>query len=433
MENVLVKLRDKKGIALITTFLVMTALLIYSAAFVNVSINQNMSAERFKRRTRAFSLAEAGLDQAITWLRAQGAPPIGDKVNPWGSSPDLRGGSFNVAITDLGVVGGVGSIRRYKVTSTGSFGNISRVLTNYMQVDNFARYTWFTNSETFYGTTVWFWSQDHLDGTIQTNAHFNIYGNPVFAGMARSGDNYIRYYNNGNNKNLSQLTNPPYDNPDFQQGVDFGVNPITMPTQALTLRSAATSSGFSLEGDTTVVLNNNTMNVTNSKKKWDNQNMALPTNGALFVSGGDLTISGTLNGRLTAGSSQDILIPSSIVYADSPKVNPNSTNVLGLIAEHDAMISYTAPTDIEIDGCIMTMSTSFMMENWWAGPPKGTLTMYGGIIQRERGPVGTFNGSTGQKVSGYSKNYAYDSRLVGSPPPFMPTTGDYVTLSWEED
>ena len=75
----------------------------------------------------------------------------------------------------------------------------------------------------------------------------------------------------------------------------------------------------------------------------------------------------------------------------------------------------------------------FMLENYWVGPAKGTLTVYGGIIQDERGPVGTFNGSTGQKLSGYSKNYAYDSRLLSSPPPFMPTTGDYVTLAWEEN
>jgi hypothetical protein len=77
----------------------------------------------------------------------------------------------------------------------------------------------------------------------------------------------------------------------------------------------------------------------------------------------------------------------------------------------------------------MALNTSFMLNNWWVGPAKGTLTVFGGIIQDERGPVGTFSGST--KVSGYSKNYEYDTRLLNSPPPFVPTTGDYITLSWE--
>jgi hypothetical protein len=259
-------------------------------------------------------------------------------------------------------------------------------------------------------------------------------GDPIFEGEVNSVDDYIRFYNNGNNINLSQLTNPPYDEPDFQQGVNFGVEPTTMPNQALSLRAAASGSGLWLVGNSTVVLNNNgTMNVTNANKGWNNHNMAIPANGAVFVNNGNLNISGILNGRLTAGSSRDIIIPNNITYADDPRVNPNSDDTLGLIAESDVMISQSAPYNLEIDGCMMALSTSFMLTNWWLGPPKGTLTVYGGIIQDERGPVGTFNGSTGQKVSGYSKNYLYDSRLQGTPPPFMPTTGDYVTLSWEEN
>jgi hypothetical protein len=93
------------------------------------------------------------------------------------------------------------------------------------------------------------------------------------------------------------------------------------------------------------------------------------------------------------------------------------------------MISSGAPTNLRIDASIMALNTSFMLTNWWVGPAKGTLTVFGGIIQKERGPVGTFSGTT--KVSGYSKNYQYDTRLLNSPPPFVPTTGDYITLSWE--
>jgi len=444
MGRMFIKLRNNKGVALIVTFLVITVLVIYSVVLFSVSINQNITADIFRRRARAFNLAEAGLDHAVTWLRAQPSPPVGDRTNPWGGAQNLGGGSYSVIITDLGAIGGSENIRRYKVTSTGSFGNMSRVLTNYLQVDNYARYIWFTDSETFNGTTVWFWTQDYLNGPIHTNAHFNIFGNPVFAGEAGSTDDYIRFYNNGHNINLSQLTNPPYDIPDFQQGLDFGAEPITMPSQALNLRSAASNGGLWLQGNTAVVLNSNgTMNVTNSSycnPPSKCNNMALPANSALFVAcsgwhcsnGGSLTVSGTLDGRLTVGAQRDIIIPNNIVYADDPRINPNSDDVLGIIAERDVVISQNAPTDLEIDSSIMALDTSFMLQNWWTGL-KGTLTVYGGIIQDERGPVGTFNGATGQKISGYSKNYSYDPRLLNTPPPFMPTTGDYITLSWEED
>ena len=98
------------------------------------------------------------------------------------------------------------------------------------------------------------------------------------------------------------------------------------------------------------------------------------------------------------------------------------------------MVISNAPSyNLEVDASIMALNTSFMLENWWVGPAKGTWTVYGGIIQDQRGPVGTFSGIGGQKLSGYSKNYAYDSRMLGNPPPFFPTTGDYVTLVWQED
>jgi hypothetical protein len=104
---------------------------------------------------------------------------------------------------------------------------------------------------------------------------------------------------------------------------------------------------------------------------------------------------------------------------------------LGLISEGDVVIDKNASqTNLEIDASIMALNTSFMLEEWWENGAKGTLSVFGGIIQKQRGPVGTFSGTT--KVSGYSKNYNYDERLLTSPPPFVPTTGDYITVLWEE-
>jgi len=426
---------NNKGTALLAVYLVIAALLIFSSAFFSLAVNQNHISDIFQNRIRAFNLAEAGLDHTVMWLRSQAIPPTGNRANPWGSVQSLGGGTYSVAITDLGAIGGSGNIRRYRVTSTGTYNSMNRVLVNYVQVDSYARYLWFTDNEVFRGSNVWFWSLDRLNGPTHTNGHFNIYRNPVFENEVRSVDDYIRFYNNGNNINLSQTTNPPNDVPDFRMGMQFGAESTTMPRQALGLRAAAVSAGgLSLRGDTTIVLNNNaTMNVTNSRNGWTNRNMAIPTNGALFVTSGRLIISGTLNGRLTVGASGDIIIPNNIVYADNPRTNPNSDDVMGIISESNVVIDDIAPNNLAIEACVMGMNTSFMLENWWIGPAKGTLSVYGGIIQDERGPVGTFNGSTGQKLSGYSKDYSYDIRLLGSPPSYMPTTGDYVTLSWEEN
>jgi hypothetical protein len=174
------------------------------------------------------------------------------------------------------------------------------------------------------------------------------------------------------------------------------------------------------------------MNVTNSRKGWNNRNMALPANGALFVYSGSLTVSGTLNGSLTVGASGDVVIPNSILYADDPRVNPASDDTLGIISESDIVIDDAAPTNLEIDACAMALNTSFMMENWWVGPAKGTLTVYGGIIQDERGPVGTLTVKR-TKSKGISKYIPMIQdclvrRLLLCRPPEI-----IVTLSWEEN
>lgn len=428
------RLKNHKGIALVAVFLVIVVLSLFVVAFFNASIGQNSAVNLFKRQLQAFNLAEAGLDRSIVWLRAQGSPPIGNRTNPWGGIQSLGGvGTYSVVINDLGAIGGNASIRRYRIVSTGTANGVTQILTNHVQTDNYARYIWFTDLERYGGTNVWFWSQDYLNGPTHTNGHFNIYQDPVFAGEVRSVDDYIRFYNNGNNINLSQSSNPPHDTPDFQQGITLGSDPINMPNQALNLRAASTNGGLRLTGNSTVVLNSDgTMNVTNSDKKWKNKSMAMPANGALFVNNGTLTISGTLNGRLTAGATSDVILPNNLVYANNPRTNPASADMLGIISESDVMIDDNAPTNLEIDASIMALSTSFMLENWSTVSPKGTLTVYGGIIQDQRGPVGTFNGSNGQKLSGYSKNYSYDPRMLATPPPFYPTTGDYITLSWED-
>jgi hypothetical protein len=274
---------------------------------------------------------------------------------------------------------------------------------------------------------------DTLNGPTRTNNHFNISGDPVFADEVSSADAYLNFYNNGNYLQTQDLSTS-YDSPTFAEGVDFGVEEIDYSSvaNARDLKNAASSSGgLYLTGNTTVVLvSDGTMNVTNSNKRWTNRNMPLPSNGALYVNRGTLTVSGTLNGDLTAGSSGNVIIPGSVVYNDKTST---SDDILGIISESNVVISSSAPTNVEVDACIIALNTSFYVDGYDRGFPKGTLTVFGGIIQDQRGPVGTFNAYTDERVSGYAKNYLYDARLLSAPPPYMPTTGDYIVLSWEEN
>lgn len=431
-------IKSERGIILIASYLVITVLLTFSLIFVSRSINEKNIITQQRNSIAAFYIAEAGLDRGLVWLRAQSSPPSGtDSFDPLGGQQSLGDGRYSISI-DPDDSNPTNYLKRYRIISTGRVGDIIRQLVNEVQTDSYARYAYFTDTEHFrwYGwfrVPVWFIGGDILGGPIHSNSHIHIKGNPTFTGPVRSTDNYLTFFNNGSYLDTTSTSNPPHDVPDFQQGIELGSGPIDMPSKALDLRTAAVQNGLHLSGPTTVVLNSDgTMNVINAHEEWDNQNMPLPVNGALFVTGGDITVSGTLNGQLTMGTNRDIIVSNNITYADNPRTNPNSDDMLGLIAEKDVVISENAPYNVEVDASIMALDNSFIVEDWWEGPAKGTLTVYGGIIQNERGPVGTFSSSTGGKLSGYSKNYIYDSRLVNLPPPFYPTTGDYIDLSWKE-
>ena len=423
---------NNKGFVLILSYSVIAVLLVIVAAYTARSIAEWRAAERERNSIAAFYAAEAGVDYGLTWLRAQNSPPSGTANISLSSGPTLKTGSYTVVI-DPDNANPTAYLKKYMVISTGTFNDSSRRVSYQVQVDSFARYIWLTDLEVFKQTghniPVYFTSGDTLTGPVHTNGSYNISGNPVFNDLASSSENFVNYLHGG----------PPTDNPTFAQGLQLGVEEIKMPSKALDLRTAAVQGGYHFEGPTTIVLNSNgTMTVTNSKLNPTTSIMALPSNGAIFVTGArageNLSISGTLKGQLSVGTNRDMVITGDVKYSDDPRINPNSTDMLGLIAEKDMVISQNASPaggNLTIQASIMAMDDSFYLENWQSGL-KGTLNVYGGIIQDSRGPIGTFNSSTNQKVSGYTKNYVYDPRLKTSPPPFYPTTGDYVGLSWRE-
>lgn len=423
-------LKNKKGVVLIASYIVIAVLTVLGATFISSSMAEMRVAERGQNSIQAFYLAEAGMDYALDRLRSTGN----------------TSGQRSATLQNIGTYDctwqRIGSSSTWEVISTGTVGDTQRAVRVELQPDTFARYLYFTDDEHFHWMswhlTVWFVTGDNLGGPLQTNGHFHISGDPVFADPnfhkpAKSEDDFITYMNGGWPINSTSASNPPYDNPDFQEGLQLGAERAPFPSKALDLRTAAVHDGMMLTGPTTIVLRSNgTMDVTNPHNGWANQNMPLPSNGALFINGGNVSVSGVLNGQLSIGTNKDIVIVNNVTYNKNPRVDPTSTDTLGLIAEKDVVISENAPHDIEIDASIMALGNSFTVEDWWDGSPKGTLTVYGGIIQNERGPVGTFNPATNQKTTGYTKNYQYDIRLMTNPPPFYPTTGDYVVVRWKE-
>lgn len=161
-----------------------------------------------------------------------------------------------------------------------------------------------------------------------------------------------------------------------------------------------------------------------------------------WVSGDDIMVRSAFTIANDVNTGKYMEITDNLVYRTRPDKTQGRTasanrlaGTLGLVSK-DIIISSTAPRNLEIDAVCLagghnTSSGSFYVENYSTKSPTGTLRVLGGIIQKSRGPVGTFNSSTGQTTTGYAKDYSYDPRLASDPPPYYPTTGQYERLSWQ--
>lgn len=424
------KKHGARGAVLLLALLGLTTMSILAGAFVEMSFHDHRFTDRSQGNMEAFYFSESGIDQGLGWLRGQLVPPQWvDRRVLFGGWQALGQGSYMVTV-DPDDSNPTSSVKRFTLEGWGLSGTVAAPLAlrrNLMvvQTESFAQYAYFTNDERSWpnGLQVYFITGDRIEGPTHTNGQFSMFGRPVFEGPVSSVNRTINLWGG------SAVTQPVFKEPP-KLGVPAKKYPTSFPSSIV---DTAKNGGLVLNGNSSVTLMpDGTMRVTNARARMTDAVVPLPRNGVLYVEGGTLAVQGTLKGQLTLGCENDIRIVDSVTYSDDPQRNPKSKDLLGIVAGGNVVVPREAPQDLRVDGSIMAVNRSFGVENWWEGPPKGKLTIYGGLIQANRGPVGSFNGSTGTKLSGYTKDYHYDPRLAGMAPPAFPTTGNYKTLVWQE-
>ncbi|MCU1485485.1 MAG: hypothetical protein JWN67_2231 [Actinomycetia bacterium] len=143
----------------------------------------------------------------------------------------------------------------------------------------------------------------------------------------------------------------------------------------------------------------------------------VPTNGAIYAAQ-DVIVSGTVSGRVTVATTGDIVVGGNVDYASSGwnVDNPNSVDVLGLMAQDEVLVPRWAPNDLT-----WRAGTIAMEQQWRSAAPNtthGTMTFYG---------------STATNLGGYMSQYAvrsynYDSSLLFLQPPYFPVLEDAYTI-----
>jgi hypothetical protein len=393
-----------------------TALMMIGSNITRVSNNAMANYTYYYNSSSAHSIAGSGINLAARSLFENAAWRAGFAKKAFG------GGTFTCALEDL-------AYNRVRMTATGTYQDMSRVVSCVLQPSSFSRFGYYSTIE----GNIWWITGDTVWGPMHTQDNLRVAGAPVFMQRATS------------LKTILYGTGPKVDKPLFKGGYDSGVN-ISLPVDLNPLLTAA-ASGKKFTGPDSVYLEFES----NGKVKWkqgvasawqEDPLSSLAPNGVIFANGTNVHVSGIFSGRVTVGAGGltgkgkqgNIYIDGSLTYAHNPRTGP-STELLGLVAENSILIADNATNSgksIDIQASVFSRAGGFTAENYSSRGIEGTIRLLGGIQQYSRGAVGTFSGSPPHLVSGYLKNYLYDIRLMNDAPPFFPTTGQYEIVSWFE-
>jgi len=394
-------------------------------------------------RTKALHIAEAGINDYLWHMNKDENYYKNQEHNAEGKDQsgndkyiDCQGGQYHLEVdptseTAPGVI--LVATGRIK-TSDGKY--VYRKVKAQIRKRSFLNYLYLTDHETVEGTgsTIWFITGDVIHGPLHSNDIIHINGNPVFERKVTTSRTI--YQQSGSH-------------PDFQQEYEENVPPLDFPTANTELKLTAQVDGYYYYGETVIELNSDgTLTIENNDDTGQTTGPVgtsfLPSNGVVYIDGvvgqkgnknnGDVYVEGKLSGRLTVASANNIYITDDLTYRDP------EDDMLGLIAQNFVYINHyrgsqdVAPTNLEINAAIFALNHSFTYESYSQGSVKGTLKVKGSIVQRFRGPVGTFNSNTGSPVSGYSKDYWYDERMMYTDPPYFiePLNAGFERVFWEE-
>ncbi|MBN1673467.1 MAG: DUF4900 domain-containing protein [Kiritimatiellae bacterium] len=410
--------KNESGLVMVIVLCFALFMGILAGAFMKSIGSQVILTRKQEAIEQALHVAEAGVQRASAYLRSGGTGPAVflDRIG---------NGAYTVNIHTNDIFD-AGLKVQWTIVSTGRVSGVQRVVVvRGLHKLTWAKYAMFVNDN----SGMYFVRGEKFLGPVHANGVLGFRGDPEFVGVVTSSTN--KYYGSTNNCT-------------FQSGFKLNEDPVSMDDVAFP--DMKTEADILYPGYTRIKLEGDQMLVTNGKLGWNNQEVPIKSNQVVYVytdgtSEGDCRVYGTLDGRMTIIAERDIRINSHIRYADHPSTNEAADDVLGLISGRNVRIDKWAPNDLAIDAHIMATGVMtadkydgrFEVDEVWDVGKKGSLSVYGGIVQNRRGQVGRVSGWHGENlIYGYKKNYVYDERLSTQPPPDYPMIHEFQWRQWQD-
>ena len=441
----MITLRQNKGFALTFSLIFLFLIISFMSVYMLAVASGVSTANRTANLKKAYYIADAGLADAYERITQNGLNNVASSTctnpnipstctNPYIPSANTDTGIYrfdpvnNSAITGsyrVSIVYSNSPRANYTITSTGTYGNISRTLQLKIIGAAISKYAYWTDMETspYYGGNYWI-TGNLVNGLFQTNGTVNIIGNPIFNGAVSQVGPSVDYVDNTSNPSLI-----------FPDGVNVNAPVVNLPA-AQTLNAilgvANNSQGLVLTGASTIIFNpDSTITVTGvvnnpsgGAKTYNNTTIKPPANGVIYVQNtpgqndGSATVQGTVNGQLTVAAEQNIYIAGNVAYNSDPRTNPGSLDMVGLVANQNIYINSSAPSNLELSGVLVALQSIMQAADMWV-QGKRNMDQFGSTISFYPPAMGYCDWS-GNLLSGWNQLQSYDSRLKTLAPPGFP-------------
>ncbi len=461
-------------------FLMLLAI-VFGAVFLTIlgalssfSITQNHFQSSTTGKSKALSLAEAGLEY-YRWFLAHNPTDLQNGTGQPGpyviTQNDPEGGSigtYSLAITGNQSCGQITSI---DITSTGrpsDGSNTSRTIKARYAQPTVAQYSYIIND------SVWAGSDRVINGPYHSNGGVRMDGT-ANSRVTSSLSSWLCTSSFGcspdQTKNgvfgastNSTLWSYPVPQVDFSGiSADFGT--LKTKAQSLGLYYARYSSGnagttnyargyhliFNADGTVTVKRVSNTASLsvqpinpadsTTDRTVITNETTlgtyAVPSTCGLIYVEDNVWVEGVITKKVTlvaanvvnAGVAPSAMLPNNITYS-------GTSAGLTLIAENDVLVTGASPNTMTLNGIFIAQDGAFG-RNYYGCPssyePRTTLTIQGTTVSNKRTGTKWINGCSSGDAGYQTRNDAYDRTLATDPPPFTPNIStDYQFVDWHE-
>jgi len=438
----MINVRQNKSFALVFSLIFLFLIISFIIVFMLTIANGLVIAHRTAKEIKAYYIAEAGLADAFE--RILKLPP--GPSNTYIPSPNTDNGVYTMGDGSHGnytvALAATFSPISYTITSTGTYDGVQKTLQLQIVGSAITKYSYWAQVE---GNASWWITGQTVTGPVHSNGSLEIWGNPFFNGpVEQVGTSINAWGGSGYDQDTT-----------FTGGLSLGVPAIPLPpVQTLTaIKAAASASGLVLTGPHIIQFNPNSTityyqeSVVNGPPTDSGTTIQAPTNPAncpypntpcsiIYVQSntvngtsqndGTPTVYGTVSGQVTVAADQSIYISNNVAYNDPPVRpnipggNPNSTDLLGLVANNNIIINSSAPASLEIDGALVAIQGSVESDNGWV-QGKGNMDEFGSLINYDLGVIGYFDPSNGNVVGGWNQLQFYDTRLLTVAPPGFPS------------